>query len=90
MISGSRKQLDAQLKELALLAQRHPHATKGRRIALTQLVSAIWQSGKLCRPYSGQFQLLYEDIYEKQYKTYSFIFVKLKILTSMTQNVAKS
>lgn len=65
MRNDLRKQLDAQIKELALLARRHPHATKGRRIALTQLVNAIWQSGKLCRPYSGQFQLLYEDIYEE-------------------------
>jgi hypothetical protein len=65
MSNDSRQELDAQLKELALLAQRHPHATKGRRIALTQLVNAIWQSGKLCRPYRGQFQLAYEDIYEE-------------------------
>lgn len=65
MTNDLRKQLDAQLKELALLAQRQPHATKGRRIALTQLVDAIWQSGKLCRPYSGQFRPLYEDIYDE-------------------------
>lgn len=65
MTRDSRKQLDAQLKELALLAQRHPHATKGRRIALTQLINTIWQSGKLYRPHSDQFQLLYEDIYEE-------------------------
>lgn len=65
MTNDSRKQLDAQLKELALLAQRHPHATKERRIALTQLINAIWQSGRLCRPYSGQFQLPYEDIYDE-------------------------
>lgn len=65
MSNDLKNQLDAQLKELALLAQGHPHATKGRRIALTQLVNAIWQSGKLCRPYSGQFQLLYEDIYDE-------------------------
>ena len=65
MSNDSRQELDVQLKELALLAQRHPHATKGRRIALTQLVNAIWQSGKLIRPYSSQFQLSYEDIYEE-------------------------
>lgn len=65
MTNDLREQLDTQLKELALLAQQNPHATKGRRIALTQLVNAIWQSGKLCRPYSGQFQLLYEDIYDE-------------------------
>lgn len=65
MTNDSRTQLDTQLKELALLAQRHPHATKGRRIALTQLVNAIWQSGKLCHPYKGQFQLFYQDIYDE-------------------------
>ena len=62
---SSRKELDAQLKDLALLAQRHPQATKERRMALTQLINTIWLSGKLCRPYSGQFQLLYQDIYDE-------------------------
>lgn len=65
MSNDSRHALDAQLKELVLLAQQHSNATKGRRIALTQLVNTIWQSGKLCRPYKGQFQLAYEDIYEE-------------------------
>lgn len=72
MNNDSRKQLDAQLKELALLAQRHPHATKGRRIALTQLINAIWQSGKVCHPYSGQFQLCYQDIYEEAVQSLFF------------------
>jgi hypothetical protein len=67
-----RKQLDVQLKELALLAQRHPQATKERRMALTQLVDAIWLSGKLIRPYSGQFQRLYEDIYEEAVQSLFF------------------
>ncbi len=57
--------LDTQHRDLALFAQRYPHASKERQIALTKLLNAIWQSGKLCRPYSGQFQLLYEDIYEE-------------------------
>ncbi len=65
MTNDLRKQLDAQLKELVLLAQQYPQATKGRRIALAQLINVIWQSGKLCHPYRGQFQLLYEDIYEE-------------------------
>jgi hypothetical protein len=65
MSDDSRQALDAQLKEIVLLAQQYSHATKERRIALTQLVNAIWQSGKLCRPYKGQFQLAYEDIYEE-------------------------
>lgn len=72
MTNDSRKQLDVQLKELALLAQRHPQATKERRMALTQLINTIWLSGKLCRPYSGQFQLLYEDIYEEAVQSLFF------------------
>jgi len=65
MTSDSIKQLDTQLKELADIAQNHPHATMGRRIALTRLINAIWQSGRLIRPCRGQFQLLYEDIYDE-------------------------
>jgi hypothetical protein len=65
MSNDPRQALDAQLKELVLLAQQYSHATRGRRIALTQFVNAIWQSGKLVRPYRGQFQLAYEDIYEE-------------------------
>ncbi|MBH8578137.1 sigma-70 family RNA polymerase sigma factor [Nostocaceae cyanobacterium CENA369] len=62
---SSRKQLDAQLKELALIAQLHSGLSKERRMALTQLINTIWLSGKLCRPYSGQFPMNYEDIYEE-------------------------
>lgn len=62
---ATRNQLDEQLKELAKEAQRHPQKTKERRIALTQLVNAIWQSGRLCHPNSGQFQSVYEDIYDE-------------------------
>lgn len=65
MQAATRNQLDEQLKELAKEAQRHPHGTKERRIALTQLVNAIWQSGRLCHPNSGQFQSVYEDIYDE-------------------------
>lgn len=62
---ATRNQLDEQLKELAKEAQQHSHGTKERRIALTQLVNAIWQSGRLCHPNSGQFQSVYEDIYDE-------------------------
>lgn len=62
---SSRKQLDAQLKELALAAQLHSSLSRERRIALTQLINTIWLSGKLCRPYSSQFSTSYEDIYEE-------------------------
>jgi hypothetical protein len=65
MTNEWRKQLDAQLKELAITAQQYTHLTKERRIGLTRLINAIWQSGKLVHPYKGQFQLLYQDIYDE-------------------------
>jgi hypothetical protein len=72
MHADARNQLDEQLKELAKEAQRHPHGTKERRIALTELINAIWQSGRLCHPNSGQFQLVYEDIYDEAIQTLFF------------------
>ncbi|MDZ7964463.1 MAG: sigma-70 family RNA polymerase sigma factor [Nostoc sp. DedSLP03] len=65
MSNDWRKQLDGQLKDLAIAAQQYTHLTKEKRIALTRLINAIWQSGKLVRPYKGQFQLLYQDIYDE-------------------------
>ena len=65
MHEDARNQFDEQLKELALVAQRHPDGTKERRIALTRLVDAIWRSGRLCHPNSCQFQSVYEDIYDE-------------------------
>jgi hypothetical protein len=65
MKNDSTTQLDLRLKELALLAQQYPSSTKERRMALTQLVDAIWLSGQLCRPQIGQFYLVYDDIYEE-------------------------
>lgn len=69
MILKERNQLDEQLKKLALEAQQHLKEHSERktllRITLTELITAIWQSGKLCRPYKGQFKLLYEDIYDE-------------------------
>ncbi len=57
---------DAQLKKLALEAQRHPPHTELRQYALGELVEAIRLSGRLCHPhregYSPQF---YELIYDE-------------------------
>jgi hypothetical protein len=72
MHADARNQLDEQLKHLALVAQRQPQGTKERRIALTQLVNAIWQSGRLCHPYRGQFQRVYEDIYDEAVQSLFF------------------
>jgi DNA-directed RNA polymerase specialized sigma24 family protein len=55
--------LDEQLKQLAVDAQRHPPQTPERQRSLARLISAIYQSKKLVRPYQGQYQGVYEEIY---------------------------
>lgn len=72
MPTDSEDELNHQLKTLAIKAQQHPQETKERRIALTQLVTAIWQSRRLCHPYKGQFQRAYEDIYDEAVQTLFF------------------
>jgi hypothetical protein len=57
---------DAQLKQLAMEAQRHPRQTAERQHALTQLVTAIKLSGRLARPHRTTFtpsfyELLYDE-----------------------------
>ncbi|MFB2970219.1 hypothetical protein ACE1CD_14690 [Aerosakkonema sp. BLCC-F183] len=59
------KELDERLKQLVIKAQQHPPMTPLRQQALVQLVQAILQSGRLCRPYRGQFEGVYEDIYNE-------------------------
>lgn len=61
---------DAQLKKLALEAQRHPPRTELRQYALGELVEAIRLSGRLCRPHKGRFSpqfydLLYDEAVNK-------------------------
>ncbi|MCL1474991.1 sigma-70 family RNA polymerase sigma factor [Argonema antarcticum] len=65
MDNGWDKELDKRLKQLAIKAQQHPMMTPERQRALVQLVQAILQSGRLCRPYWGQFEGIYEDIYNE-------------------------
>lgn len=55
--------IDVRLKQLALEAQQQPMRSPQRQRALAQLVSEIWRSQKLVRPYQGQFQHRYEEIY---------------------------
>ncbi|MHC5778964.1 hypothetical protein [Nostoc sp.] len=50
MTNDWRKQLDAQLKDLAIAAQQYTDLTTEKRIALTRLINAIWQSDKLVHP----------------------------------------
>lgn len=57
---------DAQLKRLAIEAQRHPPQTELRQHTLTQLVEAIRLSGQLARPHQFKFSAqFYSLIYEE-------------------------
>jgi len=56
---------EQQLQELALKAQQHPLGTTARRITLSKLINGIYHSSKLCYPYKGQFQGVYEQIYQE-------------------------
>ena len=60
---SSQAPLGDRLKQLALTAQQHPKKSRERQRALQRLLSAIQQSGRLCRPRKGQFQGLYQEIY---------------------------
>jgi DNA-directed RNA polymerase specialized sigma24 family protein len=64
MNQTGKDEIDEQLKQLALVAQQHPPMTRERQMALRQLVNQILQSGRLCRPQSGQFSGVYQDIYD--------------------------
>jgi DNA-directed RNA polymerase specialized sigma24 family protein len=69
-----RSQLDDRLRQLAIAAQNCPPSSPAKRCALTELISVMQRSGKLCRPRQGQFQMLYEDIYaEALQRLFSFI-----------------
>ncbi|NJM97139.1 MAG: sigma-70 family RNA polymerase sigma factor [Phormidesmis sp. RL_2_1] len=63
MSSDPLSSLNQQLQVLALTAQNHPPLSKAHQAALRQLVSAILNSGRLCRPQKGLFSGAYEDIY---------------------------
>jgi hypothetical protein len=57
---------DTQLKKLALEAQQHPHNSKLRQQALTELVNAIVLSSRLCHPHRwitphDFYELIYEE-----------------------------
>ncbi len=67
---------EQQLKELALEAQQHPLGTTARRIALSKLFDGIYRSGRLCHPYKGQFQGVYEQIYNEAVQDLCFYICK--------------
>ncbi len=67
-------QLDTHLRQLAIAAQKQPKGSSSRQRALTELISAMLRSRKLCRPRQGQFRLLYEEIYaEALQRLFSFV-----------------
>jgi hypothetical protein len=67
-------QLDDRLRKLAIAAQQYSPGSLAKRRALTELISVMQRSGKLCRPRQGQFQLLYEEIYaEALQRLFSFV-----------------
>ncbi|NJN88056.1 MAG: sigma-70 family RNA polymerase sigma factor [Leptolyngbyaceae cyanobacterium SL_7_1] len=55
--------LNDRLKHLAIQAQQSPPQSRQRQQALSQLLSAILQSGQLSRPRRNQFQGFYQEIY---------------------------
>jgi len=57
--------LDEVLRGLALEAQNSPPGSRQRRRALTRLVQLTRTSGRLCRPYLGQFPHVYDEIYNE-------------------------
>lgn len=66
--------IDERLRHIALEAQTHLAKSRSRTRALTRLIQAIQESRKLCRPYQGQFQGFYEEIYaEAQQRLFAFM-----------------
>lgn len=70
--------LDEQLKRLAEEARQHPPNTPQRQRLIAQLISAIYRSKRLVRPYREQFPGLYEEIYaEAQQRLFLHICEKI-------------
>ena len=65
MDAGRETEQDERLKQLALKAKQHPPQTAKRQQALAELVQLILQSGRLCYPYHGKFEGIYEQIYNE-------------------------
>lgn len=58
--------IDRQLLELAVQAQKYPHRSEQRQLALNSLVQRIWKSNRLGHPQKGAWTpTLYEDIYNE-------------------------
>ena len=57
---------DIHLRELALAARHHPPDSRDRRLALSDLVAAVWASGRLACPQKGAWPpALYDDLHRE-------------------------
>lgn len=56
---------DQHLQQLVRQAQKHPAQSAQQRLALTNLIHTLKQSGKLTRPMAGAFPGLYNAIYDE-------------------------
>jgi DNA-directed RNA polymerase specialized sigma24 family protein len=64
--SPENNDLDRRLQELALEAQKHPHQSPQRQVALNRLWELIWQSNRLGHPQQGRWtSSIYEDLYNE-------------------------
>jgi DNA-directed RNA polymerase specialized sigma24 family protein len=72
---------DAQLKQLAIEAQRHRPGSELRQHALGELVEAIQLSGKLCRPHRANFSpQFYDLVYDEAVnKTLTYVCRKIDL-----------
>ncbi len=56
---------EQQLQQLALEAQQYPLGTTARRRIISKIIDVIYRSRQLVHPYPGQFQGVYDDIYQE-------------------------
>lgn len=67
MNSTSREELDNQLEQLAIQAQKHLPATQERQKALSKLLGCLLSSGKLYRPPQNRLPTQLYGVYEEIY-----------------------
>ncbi|MDB9524537.1 hypothetical protein PN498_00930 [Oscillatoria sp. CS-180] len=70
---------DDQLKQLALEAQRHLFRSPQRQHALTQLIEAIRQSGRLAHPHRSKFSPAFYDLLYDEALNQTLVYVCRKI-----------
>lgn len=76
MNDESKEQLNERLKELVLQVKQYPQNSIKRRFALTQLINAIWDSGKLAYPAYEKYKSNCQDIYDEAIQDLFFYICK--------------